>query len=210
MGRTLCYEVIHDKPLPYETRREIRLAELMLNHHFKWTCEELSLEYFEQPETPATSDKYFSDTRNPSPRIATGFTKVRDDEWNAALIVGFMRWVSTRLPEASVSLYDEGDYLLPGYVLIRNGRFEVDETRVARQREYLKSQKLGEYLARYDRWVERARNGEFFNEYAAWEYASREEIEALGLTREEMLKAPLDEVVNRLVLPWNTEWLKAA
>ena len=210
MGRTLCYEVIHDKPLPYETRREIRLAQLMLNHHFKWTCEELTLEFFEQPETPAKSDKYFCDTKNPSPRIATGFTKVRDDEWNAALIVAFMRWVSTRLPEAAVSLHDEGDYLLAGYVLMRNGRLAVDENRVARQREYLKSQKLNKHLARYDWWVERARQGEFFNEYSALEYASRKEIETLGLTREDLQGATLDEVVNRLVLPWKTEWLEAA
>ncbi len=210
MGRTLCYEVIYDKPLPYETRREIRLAQLMLNTHFTWTCEELSLEFFERPETPAKSDKYFADTRNPSPRIATGFTKVADDEWNAALVTAFMRWVSTRLPEATITLHDEGDYILAGYVLFRNGGTEVDQERVARQREYLKAQKLDKYLARYDKSADMARDGVFFNKYSAQEYASRREIAALGLTKEELAEATLDEVVNRLVLPWKTEWLEAA
>jgi hypothetical protein len=120
-----------------------------------------------------------------------------------------MRWVSTRLPEATVSLHDEGNYILAGYVLFRNGHLEVDRERVVRQREYLKAQKLGEILKRYDKWVAMACDGVFFNQYPALEYASRREIEALGLTREALEGATLDEIVSRLVLPWNTEWLKA-
>ena len=213
MGRTLCYEVFSDRPLPYEKRKEILLAEDMLNHHFTWTCEELSLEIFLEPIAPGQRDEfvYFSDSKDPRSRIATGFTKVRDDEWNACVVASFCRWLSQRLPEATVALRDEGDYILAGFVVFRDGRLELDRPRITRQRKYLQDNDLHEFIAQFDEAVEQAdAKGIFFNSFSARDYADRREIRALELTEKQLAKATLQDVAERLTWPWDSEWLEAA
>lgn len=212
MGRTLHYQVLYDRSLPYETEREILLAQSMLNHHFTWTCENLSLELFAEPEAPDPRERsvIVSKRKNPSPpRIGWGFTKVASDEWNACLGVTFLRWVSTRLPDATVTIFDEGDYILGGPLRIRNGDFALDETRLAQQREYLLEHSLDDALADFEKNVQRARDGVLFAPVLAREYADRPEIETLKLTEAQLDKVTLAEVADTLVMPWDTEWLTA-
>jgi len=212
MGRALCYEILSDQPIPRKTKMGIRLAQSMLNHHLAWTCEPLSLELFDEPISPGQREEfvYFSDTEDPRPRIGTGFNKVGRDEWNACLVVAFLRWVSTRLPEATVALRDEGDYVLGCFVLFRQGKLELDRTRIARHREFLLRERPAQMVKVYDRWIEQASEGVSFNSFMARDYADRREIAALGLSNEELSRLTLAEVAERIVFPWDSEWLEAA
>jgi hypothetical protein len=52
--------------------------------------------------------------------LASGFTRVADDEWNAFLVCDFLLKVSTLLPDCLISLTDEGKFLKMGSVDLRN------------------------------------------------------------------------------------------
>jgi len=212
MGRTLCYEIFSDQPIPRKTKMGICLAQDMLNHHFTWTCEQLSLELFDEPISPGQREEfiYFSDSKDPRPRIGTGFTKVGCDEWNACLVAAFLRWVSIQLPETTIALRDEGDYVLGGYVLFRQGKLELDRTRIARHREFLLKERPAQMLKAYDRRIKQAGGSVSFNSYLALDYADRREIVALRLSNEELSRLTLEEVAERSVFPWDSEWLEAA
>jgi len=213
MGRTLTYEIFLNQPLPRDTRREILLAQDMLNQHFTWTCEELSLEIFDEPRAPEQDDDfvYFADPKDTRPRIATGFTKVAGDEWSACVVTRFCRWLSHRLPDATVALRDEGDYILPEFIVFRRGDVELNEERIKRQRKYLVEMGLLDCLTLLDEAVRSAREKAiFFNSVSAWEYVDRGEIRALGLTDQQFTKATLEDVAQRLTWPWDTKWLRTA
>ncbi|MBI5806265.1 hypothetical protein HZA73_09485 [candidate division TA06 bacterium] len=65
---------------------------------------------------------------------ASGFTKVADNEWNAQLVIDFLTETSKIAKDSVVKIYDEGDYSLCHYVIIRNGVVSLDHERI---RNYL-------------------------------------------------------------------------
>lgn len=212
MGRTLTYEVFYERPLPDKIKTEILVTQAMLNYHFTWTCESLSLELFDEPQSPAQHRQlsefvYFSNPSDPRPRIGTGFTKVRGDDWNACIVIRFLQWVSTLLPEATVTVCDEGDYILAAFLLLRNGEVGLDGERMASHRKDLAERDNLEALSYLEECQRQADNGVFFNAVAAKDYADRPEVYALGLTEDVLANTPLHEVVKRLVMPWEMDWL---
>ncbi|MBI5536558.1 MAG: hypothetical protein HY898_27810 [Deltaproteobacteria bacterium] len=212
MGRTLHYEVFFDRPISPETRREILLVQALLNYRFTWTCEALSLELFQRPLVPGKSKEFVftCDPSDPRPRIGTGFTKVREDAWNACLVSVFLRWVSTRLPGATITLRDEGDYILAGKVFIRQGDAEIDRTHLTRIRESLVQNQKEHMLKRLDEVVQLADEGVFFdNSFIVQEYADRPEISGLRLTDDQLATVTLAEVADRVRMPWDVDWLIA-
>jgi len=52
--------------------------------------------------------------------LASGFTRVADNEWNAFLVCDFLLKVSTLLPDCTISLSDEGRFLKIGSIGLRN------------------------------------------------------------------------------------------
>jgi len=77
--------------------------------------------------------------------LMSGFTKVRDDESNAALVVKFLTEASVLAPGIRIKVHDEGDYLSCP-VIIRNGRMEPDKQEIASQIKYW-TQRLAEGAA---------------------------------------------------------------
>jgi hypothetical protein len=179
---------------------------LVAHHHFSWTCESLELRFFEQKKL-TYSDPLYKDYEPHLPQLGRGFTKVRDDEWDAHLVLTFLLWVSSRLPEVTVRIYDEGDYIPAGYLILRRGVPELDLTGVAQWREYLKSYGYEYILPRLDEAKQQAKAGVFFTSVPAREYADRPEIAKLGLTDKALAKATLKEVSDAITMPWQTEWL---
>jgi len=64
--------------------------------------------------------------------VASGFTKVADNEWNAKLVTEFLIEASRMARGARIKLFDEGEYILCRYVIIERGivsqnREKVDE-----------------------------------------------------------------------------------
>ncbi len=64
--------------------------------------------------------------------IASGFTRVADNEFNAFLILDFLLKVSRITRTADVEVFDEGDFVKTHYVDLSNGDVSVSEERVSR------------------------------------------------------------------------------
>ena len=52
--------------------------------------------------------------------LASGFTRVADNEWNAYLVCDFLLKISTLIPNATVSVLDEGKFVKTSRVDLRN------------------------------------------------------------------------------------------
>jgi hypothetical protein len=209
MGRTLHYHVfgsLEGGGIPMDTRQRIDLAHRMLNHHFSWTCDNLGLTLFDHPEvTPGTEPPVPW-----APRIGWGFTKVAADEWNAALVTRFVRWLSTQLPTGTfIRLQDEGDYIIAKNIIVTDGKLTVDTVTNERQRRYLRSNGMAESVARLAEGETAANEGEWFARVSASSYHGRHEIRALGIPDTELTKMTLEDVADRVTFPWQTEWLKS-
>jgi hypothetical protein len=59
--------------------------------------------------------------------LASGFTRVADNEWNAYLVCDFLLKGSTLIPNATINIEDEGKFVKSGKVDIRNGVAEIKE-----------------------------------------------------------------------------------
>jgi hypothetical protein len=57
--------------------------------------------------------------------LASGFTRVADNEWNAYLVCDFLLKASTLCPNASINAVDEGRFIKTGMIDFRNGVAEV-------------------------------------------------------------------------------------
>jgi len=209
MGRTLHYAIYDDLQNYREAQREIRVAQELLIYRFTWTCEWPGLLLLDEHERCQRAGTSVLKSR-PSLPLADGFTKVADDEWNAVIICRYAAWLSRRLPTALVALRDEGDYLTPGFQILRAGVVELDHERLAKQAEYLAEHGMGRYLHEQDKMIEMFKRGETHRSYTALEYADRGEIQALGFTPEELARMTLDEVADAIAFPWTTEGLGAA
>lgn len=60
--------------------------------------------------------------------LASGFTRVADNEWNAYLVCDFLLKASTLCPNAAISAFDEGRFIKTGQVDFRKGHVEVAST----------------------------------------------------------------------------------
>lgn len=209
MGRTLHYKIYDNRKNYREAEREIRIAQELLIYRFSWTCEWPSLGLLGEGERLRREDESVLKPRKPIP-IAEGFTKVRDDEWNAVLITRFITWVSRRLPTATVTLCDEGDYLTPRDQVLRAGTSRLDHDRLSDRAQYLVDAGRREELAALREEVEAFKRGETHRSIPAQEYADRREIQALGLAPEVLVRMTLDEVADAVAFPWTTEGLGAA
>lgn len=88
--------------------------------------------------------------------LASGFTRVADNEWNALLVCDFLLKVSTLIPHVLIELVDEGRFVRTGKLWLRDGVALVDRTGSGSQdsvTDLLKHRRLFAVVdpARYDR-----------------------------------------------------------
>lgn len=57
--------------------------------------------------------------------LASGFTRVADNEWNAYLVCDFLLKASTLIPNAKISILDEGKFVKTSRVDLRNANASV-------------------------------------------------------------------------------------
>ena len=73
--------------------------------------------------------------------LMSGFTKVREDEHNAGLVVMFLLEASLTAPGIKIKVYDEGDYLKCP-VIIQNGTMKPDLEELKEQENSLEPKSL--------------------------------------------------------------------
>jgi hypothetical protein len=67
--------------------------------------------------------------------LASGFTRVADNEWNAYLACDFLLKASTLLPHAIISVTDEGKFVKTGRVELRNASVNLPREVLASDKE---------------------------------------------------------------------------
>lgn len=129
-------------------------------------------------------------TENKPGITASGFTKVADNELNAKLVVDFLIEASKIAKEATIYTYDEGDYILCSYVIVKQGVVDKDIQRIQEYRIHLKEQsKKPGWESYFKKCIERLENslvlaesGIFFNRVDAAEYEDHPDFRTLNLT----------------------------
>jgi hypothetical protein len=174
-----------------------------MSQRFTWTCEEPRLEPVDSDERER--DAFPTDLSNEPPVQAYGFTKVRDDEWNAVLVLRYVNWLSTLLPKAKIKVTDEGDYILCGDLIFEAGEARPDSVRIVRQYAFLHSQGLHDELKQLARAAEQARaHRVFYANVPAQNYADRKELVSLKASRD-LSRMTLDDAADWLQFPWQDE-----
>jgi hypothetical protein len=59
--------------------------------------------------------------------LASGFTRVADNEWNAYLVCDFLLKASTLLPESAIHVFDEGKFIKTSSVEMRNASVRIPD-----------------------------------------------------------------------------------
>ena len=57
--------------------------------------------------------------------IASGFTRVAGNEWNALLVCDFLLKASTLLESATIEVFDEGHFIKTGHIRLRKGNVSI-------------------------------------------------------------------------------------
>jgi hypothetical protein len=199
MSRTLVFNVYGDLercPLRKAKRQKILNIQQAMNQMFTWTHGKLDLELY--PYRHLTHD------HGGAGEFGRGSADVHDDDWNAALTVRFLRWLSSQLPEWSfMGLSDEGDYIPVHYVGIDNYALIVDIAGVERDREYLRDF-APQRLTALEQQVLATSHGEWFKRVPATLYRDRPEVAEVGrsVTAEQFEQFTLEDVADRITFPW--------
>jgi hypothetical protein len=84
--------------------------------------------------------------------LASGFTKVRENEENAALVIKFLIEASLLAPRVKIKVSDEGNYLACP-VIIEKGRMKPNETEIKSTIEYWKRRASEDQADRLEFWI---------------------------------------------------------
>jgi len=151
----LVYAVTGNGQLPSKVWRHIDEVQRQYNQRYTWVHENLNLA-LQRPDLKFRFNLPFSKFAAPAGAVvsssghlpydsgvhipnaqASGQTKVRDNLWNAHLVIRFLCWVSEQLPEHRVEVYDEGGFILAGSVIIEKGKVILNHGYLERQRTRL-------------------------------------------------------------------------
>ena len=203
MRRKLHYKVISFGPIPAEHWQIIRSVLKAMNERFTWSCENLKLEPVREEER---QQGYFIPWTSTGPTVqAYGFTKVLDDEWNAALVIQFAKWLSKLLPKDKIEVSDEGDFVSFGDLIFEAGRASPDAMRIVRRLTYLMNEGFKDEFSKLVSASADAReHGCFYADVPASNYADRKEIAVLELPNC-AAGLSLDEVAERMRFPWQDD-----
>ena len=202
----LFYAISKRTPPSPRVWKAIQDVQADLNRRCSWVHERLSLATSRPAPRMPLLFPFFQLTPSPSmfagagereggaavsPRIpeafASGSTRVRDNLWNAHLVVAFLRRVSAEHPELLFELHDDGGFVQAGAVWIQNGKVKLQREWLNRERERVLERFGDPEAAAPFVWAEHeALEGRFFLEAPASDYAEVAEIQELDASWEQL------------------------
>ena len=197
------YRLLAPQPLPSEIWHVIESVQNAMNERFTWTCENLKLNPVSEEQR--RQREHTPDLSTDAPVQAYGFTKVMSDEWNAVLVIRFVKWLSALLPQAKIKVSDEGNYIPCGDVIFEAGEERPDSVRIVRQCAYLNSRGLDDEVKRLATASQLAMlKGLYYTQFPASAYADRKELSALKLP-DRLVGLSLGDAAERMRFPWQEE-----
>ncbi len=215
----LVYAISKRTPPSPKALKAILDVQAELNRRCTWSHERLALDLVERPAVRAPfsmplfrftlgrpmfaplgerAEVSVATTVIPD-AAAAGATKVRDNLWNAHLVVAFLKHVS-REHDLHVELRDDGGFVLPGAVSIQNGKVELQREWLNRERERVLETTGDPNTAAPFVWVEaEALQGRFFLDASASDYAQIPEFRELDARWEQLEAMTLQDVAELVV-----------
>ena len=129
-----------------------------------------------------------------------GPTRVRDNLWNAHLVVAFLKHMSRKHPTLLFELRDDGGFVTPGSVWIRGGAVEAN-------REFLNGERgralevTGDPQAAAPYvWAElQALSGSFFAEAQVDDFGNVPEVRELGASWDQLESMSIEDLASLVV-----------
>ena len=129
-----------------------------------------------------------------------GSTRVRDNLWNAHLVVAFLKYISRKHPTLLFELRDDGGFVIPGSVWIRGGAVEVN-------REFLNVERARALEVTGDPqaaapyvWAElQALGGSFFAEAQVDDFGNLPEVRELDATWDQLENVSAEDLASLVV-----------
>ena len=227
-NHNLTYSISKRTPAPPKAVKEILDAQAALNRACTWTHERLA---FAPPRdmgraafplqfarfglasgTPPTLDGFGVHPPTPSADVFMhGSTRVRDNLWNAHIVVAFLKYISRKYPTLLFELRDDGGFVIPGSVWIRGGAVEVN-------REFLNVERARALEVTGDPqaavpyvWAElQALGGSFFAEASADDFGNLPEVRELEATWDQLENVSTEDLASLVVEHATTEAVPVA
>ena len=227
-NHNLTYSISKRTPAPPKVLKEILDAQAAVNRACTWTHERLA---FAPPRdsgraafplqfarfglvsgNPPAMDGLGANLPVPPTDVFMyGSTRVRDNLWNAHLVVAFLRHVSRKHPTLLIELRDDGGFVIPGSVWIRGGAVEVN-------REFLNAERVRALEVTGDPqaalpyvWAElQALGGSFFAEAPMDDFGNLPEVRELGATWDQLESMSIEDLASLVVDHATTEAVSVA
>ncbi|MBL8680124.1 MAG: hypothetical protein JNK05_13195 [Myxococcales bacterium] len=190
----------------HETMNAIERVQENANQRFVWSPDGLNLQPFDLYE-------FWDHSTHPSwsPEVldypaAIAMIPTNGDAWKTHLVIRFLRWVSKKLPAARLRVNDEGYFVRPGGIVIVDGQFLPDWGDARAWKSYfVETEDWTKTLADFEAVVPDSMYPLVAFAPLAKGFANRSEIKALGLSRRELAQLTIDEVADRICLPWDED-----
>ena len=216
-NHNLTYSISKRTPAPPKAVKEILDAQAALNRACTWTHERLA---FAPPRDaghaafplqlvrfglasgnpPALDGFGVHSPTPPADAFMHGSTRVRDNLWNAHLVVAFLKLISRKHPSLLFELRDDGGFVVPGSVWIRAGAVEVN-------REFLNAERVRALEVTGDPqaavpyvWAElQALGGSFFAEASMDDFGNMPEVRELGASWDQLESMSIEDLASLVV-----------
>jgi len=227
-NHNLTYSISKRTPASPKAAKEILDAQAAMNRACTWTHERLAFAPPRDPgraafplqfarfglasgNPPAVDGLGAHSPVPPADVFMYGSTRVRDNLWNAHLVVAFLRHVSRKHPLLLIELRDDGGFVIPGSVWIRGGAVEVN-------REFLNLERTRALEVTGDPqaalpyvWAElQALGGSFFAEASMDDLGNLPEVRELGATWDQLESMSIEDLASLVVDHATTEAVSVA
>lgn len=216
---TLNYSISKRTPASPKALKEILDVQAAVNRACTWTHERLSLAAprqagratvlslpfmrfgFVPAHDSPSSDGFGAPPRTPSAdAFAEGSTRVRDNLWNAHLVVAFLKHVSRMHPAVLFELRDEGGFVIPGSVWIRGGKVEANRDYLNRERARALELTGDPQAAAPFVWAElQSLGGAFFMDAPVSDYTEVREVRELDASWDQLESLSLADIAEHVV-----------
>lgn len=216
---TLNYFISKRTPASPKALKEILDVQAAVNRACTWTHERLSLAAPRQSGratvlsfplmrfgfVPAHGSPSSDGFGAPSPTssadaFAEGTTRVRDNLWNAHLVVAFLKHVSRMHPALLFEIRDEGGFVVPGSVWIQGGKAEANREYLNRERARALELTGDPQAAAPFVWAElQGLGGSFFMDAPVRDYSEMREIRELDASWDQLETLSLADVADHVV-----------
>lgn len=216
-NHNLTYSISKRTPASPKILKDILDAQAAVNRACTWSHERLA---FAPPRdagravfplqlmrfglasgTPPAMDGFgAAPSAPPADVFMHGSTRVRDNLWNAHLVVAFLKQISRKHPTLLFELRDDGGFVIPGSVWIRGGAVEPNREFLNRERVRALEVTGDPQAALPYVWAElQGLGGSFFADAPVDEFGNLPEVRELDASWDQLENVSMEDLASLVV-----------